>query len=254
MAPSSQRAFRLLIVLLFLLTALGLGLVGARAGAATNEPPNPTVNEQPSDAQICDPLADYYLGMEDYPAAIHRHLLVIRQHPGNALAHYHLGFAYGVTGQHARELAEYRRAVGLGLSDWQLFLNMGLAYIEAGRLGEASEVLRLATLLAPYQSETHFNLGLAYERRGMLPQAEQEILLALKLSPQEADIRNTLGLIYAEEGRYPLARAEWSELLSADPDYTPARENLVILKRAEQRGTAGKGAGSHRVADFTHVH
>lgn len=237
MALSSYRAFRFLFVLLFSLAALSLDL--ARAPASTA-----------ADDQVCDPLADYYLGMEDYPAAIHRHLVVIREHPDNALAHYHLGFAYGVTGQHVRELVEYRRAITLGLSDWQLFLNMGLAYVQAGRLAEATEVLRLAALLAPYRSEAHFNLGLAYERRGMLTLAEQEMLLALRLNPLDADARNTLGLVYAEEGRDALARAEWMELLSADPDYSPARDNLTILEHAEQRGAAGKGAGSHRVADF----
>jgi Tfp pilus assembly protein PilF len=197
--------------------------------------------------QVCDPQADYYLGMEDYPAAIRRHLVVIREHPDNALAHYHLGFAYGVTGQHRPELREYRRAVDLGLDDWQVFLNLGLAYLEEGQLQGATQVLRLATLLGPYQPETHFNLGLTYERRGMLTEAEREMLFSLRLNPQEVDARNTLGLIYAEEGRFPLAREEWSDLLSADPAYTPARENLAILKRAE---LAGAKSASDRVADF----
>ncbi|HVB81780.1 MAG TPA: tetratricopeptide repeat protein [Candidatus Binataceae bacterium] len=199
------------------------------------------------DSQVCDPLGDYYLGMEDYPAAIRRHLAVIREHPDNALAHYHLGFAYGVTGQHRNELLEYRRAVDLGLDDWQLFLNLGLVYFEGGQLENATEVLRLATLLGPYQPETHFNLGLTYERRGMLGDAEQEMLLSLRLNPREVDARNTLGLIYAEEGRYPLARQEWSDLLNADPAYTPARENLAILQHAER---AGAKSTSDRVADF----
>jgi Tfp pilus assembly protein PilF len=203
-----------------------------------------------SDAQVCDPLADYYLGMEDYPAAIRRHLTVIREHPDNALAHYHLGFAYGVTGQHRHELYEYRRAVDLGLDDWQLFLNLGLVYLDDGQLEDATEVLRLATLLGPYQPETHFNLGLIYERRRMLGEAEQEMLLSLRLNPQEVDARNTLGLIYAEEGRYTLAREEWSDLLSADPAYTPARENLTILERAER---AGAKNASDRVDDFAGV-
>jgi Flp pilus assembly protein TadD len=197
-----------------------------------------------ADPQVCDPLADYYLGMEDYPAAIRRHLAVIREHPDNALAHYHLGFAYGVTGQHRRELQEYRRAVDLGLDDWQVFLNLGLVYLEDGQLQGATQVLRLATLLGPYKSETHFNLGLTYERRGMLSEAEQEMLFSLSLNPREPDARNTLGLIYAEEGRYTLAREEWSDLLGADPAYIPARENLAILERAQRVG-AKSG-----VADF----
>jgi len=237
MALSSYRASGFWLVLLLSIAALGTDVIRAPAAAA--------------DQQVCDPVADYYLGMENYPAAIRRHLVVIRAHPDNALAHYHLGFAYGLTGQHARELNEYRRAVALGFGDWQLFLNMGLAYVEAGRLNEGIEVLRLATLLAPYQSEAHFNLGLAYERRGMLSAAEQEVLLALRLKPGDLDTRNTLGLVYAEEGRYGLARTEWAELLGADPEYTPARENLAILRRAEQHA-GGEGAGSHPVAIFAH--
>jgi Flp pilus assembly protein TadD len=237
MILTNYRAFRLLFVLLIC--------------SAMFWPPAALAAESiSSDPQVCDPLADYYLGMEDYTAAIRRHLVVIREHPDNALAHYHLGFAYGVIGRHGRELREYRRAVELGLDDWQVFLNLGLVYLEDARLENATEVLRLATLLGPYQSETHFNLGLTYERRGMLSDAEQEMLLSVRLNPQEVDARNTLGLIYAEEGRYTLAREEWSDLLGEDPAYTPARENLAILERAEHLRSK---VSSDRVADFAHV-
>jgi tetratricopeptide (TPR) repeat protein len=234
---SNYRALRLLIALLLCMTALGLGV--ARAPASTQ-----------ADQQVCDPTADYYLGMEDYPAAIRLHLAVIRAHPDNALAHYHLGFAYGAIGDHRHELHQYQQAITLGLSDWQLFLNMGLAYMEAGRLGDAVEMLQLATLVAPEQSEAHFDLGLAYERHRMLAQAEREMLVALGLDPDDLDAGNTLGLIYAEEGRLALAQAEWSRLLVVDPEYTPARENLAILERAQEHWAKGKIAGSRRVADF----
>lgn len=239
MAFCNYRALRRLTA--WILCAALVGLSAARTSAST------AVGEQ-----VCDPVADYYLGMEDYPAAIRLHLAVIRAHPGNALAHYHLGFAYGVVGDHRRELYQYQQAIRLGLSDWQLFLNMGLAYMEGGRLRDAIDMLQLASLVAPDQSETHFNLGLAYERGRMLPQAESEMLLALSLDPEELGARNTLGLIYAEEGRYALARAEWSELLLEDPEYRPARKNLVILDRALESRAKGKIAGSHRVADFAH--
>lgn len=193
------------------------------------------LSRAPSDSEddICDPLADYYLGMEDYPEAIRRHLIVIQQHPDLALAYYHLGFAYGVMGNHRRELAEYQKAVRLGLSDWELFLNLGLLYMETNRVEDASAVLRLAVLLAPYRPETHFNLALAYERLGIFPKAEQEILLSLRLDPKQVDARNTLAVIYAEEGDYRRARDEWSDLAASNPDFTPAQANLAILTRVE---------------------
>jgi len=212
------------------LIALVLQLpVSARASA----------NGNASDEQVCDPLADYFLGMEDYPEAIKRHRVVIEDDPGNALAHYHLGFAYGVVGEHRQELAEYQKAIQLGLNDWQLFLNLGLLYLEGGQTQDATQVLRLATLLGPDRPETHFNLALAYERRGALAQAEQEALLSLQIDPSQPDARNTLGAIYAEEGKYVRASQEWNELVGEIPDYTPARTNLAILQHAERNRPKG---------------
>lgn len=197
---------------------------------------------------MCDPLADYFLGMEDYPEAIRRHQIVIKEHPDNALAHYHLGFSFGLMGQHQKELAEYEQAVNLGLDDWELFLNLGLLYIEAGNMHAAMEVLRLASLLGPDHPETHFNLGLAYQRLGMLEPAEQEVLLAVQLDPNQADARNTLATIYAEEGKYSRAHQEWSELVETDPGYAPARQNLVILEQIER----GELKGSPNIGGLAH--
>jgi tetratricopeptide (TPR) repeat protein len=200
--------------------------------------------ETSGEEKICDPVADYFLGMEDYPEAIGRHIAVINQHPQNALAHYHLGFAYGMTGHHPDELSEYGRAIDLGLSDWELFLNLGLLYMEAGRLKAATDVLRLATLVGQVRPETHFNLGLAYERMGSLAQAEQEILLSLRLDSDQLDARNTLAVIYAERGNYGRAREEWVDLINERPGYAPARTNLAILTELESsRSKTRDGAG-----------
>jgi tetratricopeptide (TPR) repeat protein len=179
---------------------------------------------------VCDPLADYYLGMEDYPDAIRRHRIVIQHEPDNALAHYHLGFAYGAIGDHRDELIQYEKAIALGLNDWQLFVNLGLLYAQDGRIGSALDVMRLATLLGPYQPETHFNLGVLDERMGLFQPAEQEMLLSLRLDPDQLDARNQLGVIYAEEGNYSRAREEWTDLLRSDPQYSPAQANLLVLE------------------------
>ncbi len=208
-----------------------------------------SASDKSQDNEICDPLADYFLGMEDYPEAIRRHQDVIRKNPGNALAHYHLGFAYGLMGEHQLELYQYQQAISLGLDDWQLFLNLGLLYLETGQLRDATEVLRLATLLGPEHPESHFNLGLAYERRGMLAQAEQQMLLSLQIDPDQDDAENTLGAIYAEEGKYMRASEEWTSLVQANPNYAPARANLNILQRVERgevRDTSARSDGFAR--------
>src|SRR5579872_2393532 len=124
----------------------------------------PAFSQRPAapDEQICDVRADAALGLEDYQTAIKLHQYLLRSHPKDALAHYHLGFAYGMTGRSAEELEEYRKAVILGLHNWDLFLNLGLAYAARGELAHAAEALEHATLLGPARAETHFNLALVY--------------------------------------------------------------------------------------------
>jgi tetratricopeptide (TPR) repeat protein len=140
-----------------------------------------------SENEICDAKVDYFLGVEDYPETAKLHRLLIAAHPNDALAHYHLGFAYGMLGRHGEELAEYRQAASLGLKQWDLFLNLGLVYLEDGNSDAAIDALTTAVALGPDHPEGHFNLGLAYERHGMLTEARQEMLISLRLDPNQAE-------------------------------------------------------------------
>ena len=179
--------------------------------------------------QVCDVAADYSLGVEDYSEAIRRHVQVLSEHPDNAVAHYHLGFALGMMGKRNAEIKEYQRAEVLGLASWDLFLNLGLAQFENGELIAATESLQRAVFLGENHSESHFNLALVDERRGMLPEAEHETLASLRLNPNQPDARNLLGVIYAQEGKTAHASLVWCELVRDLPDYGPARTNLVVL-------------------------
>ena len=227
------------VALLALAAVMILGPAGSARAAVDNE----------SQEQICDPLADYFLGMEDYKEAIRLHQKVIQEHPDNALAHYHLGFAYGMLGQHREELKQYREAIDLGLSDWALFLNLGMLYLENDRPEAATDILQLAALLGPDRPETHFNLGLAYERRRRLAEAEQQFLLSLRLDPNQAEARNMLGVIYAEQGNYARAHEEWAELARTRPSYEPAQANLAALERLER----GNIKSARHADDFVHT-
>ena len=179
--------------------------------------------------QICDVRADYALGVEDYPQAVRLHKEILRMHPDDALAHYHLGFAQGMMGNKTAEVSEYQRAAALGLRNWDLLLNLGLAQLENGELNAATDSLQQAVLLGENHSESHFNLALVYERRGILADAEREMLASLKLDPRQPEARNVLGVIYAEEGKTERASLVWRELVYDVPDYEPARENLGLL-------------------------
>ncbi len=187
---------------------------------------------------VCNVNADYVLGIEDYPEAIRLHNTLLRHDPNNALAHYHLGFAYGMSGDAVAELREYVRADELGLRHWDLFLNLGLLYMQRHELRAAISALTIATELGPQHVETHFNLSLAYERAGLLPQALTEILASLQLQPDQADALNTLAMVYAEMGNYEGAHATWMKVIRIDPDYQPGLKNLAILERMVADGAS----------------
>jgi Flp pilus assembly protein TadD len=179
--------------------------------------------------EICDVDADFALGLEDYPTAIALHRKVLRAHNDNALAHYHLGFAYGMTGDSRDEISEYLAAAKLGLNKWDLFLNLGLAYLGQNDGPKASKELQTAVLLGPDHPEAHFNLAIAYERSNRLREALQEITVSLRLAPLDPDEGNTKAIICVELGDLVCAHDEWVHLVRVAPDYVPARVNLAIL-------------------------
>jgi tetratricopeptide (TPR) repeat protein len=207
---------------------LKLGLVVA-AILLISSPACRQANANGAEVEVCDVNADYSLGVEDYADAIRIHREILRKSPGNALAHYHLGFAEGMIGNRATEIDEYRRAEVLGLRNWDLYLNQGLAELESGDLDTATNSLRMAVILGEEHPEAHFNLAVAEERRGMLVDAERETMASLRLSPGQADARNLLGAIFAREGKTVRALQTWHDLIRDVPSYRAARANLSIL-------------------------
>ncbi len=211
--------------------------------------------------QVCDVGADYFLGIEDYSEAMRRHVEIVRRDPDNALAHYHLGFALGMVGDRTAELREYQRAAGLGLMNWDLFLNLGLAQLESGDLDAATDSLRHAVFLGGEHSESHFNLALVEAQRGMLTDAEHETMATLRLNAEQPDASNLLGVIYAQEGKTASASLVWRDLVRDVPDYEPARQNLEILGNSSKVATGETAAVSlpraaavHAIADGREVH
>ena len=185
-----------------------------------------------SKEDVCNADADFALGLADYPAAIALHRNVIRTQTDNALAHYHLGFAYGMTGRKRDEINEYLAAARLGLDKWDLFLNLGLAYLGQNDGPNAIKALQIAVLLGPNHPEAHFNLAIACEKGNRLGEALQEIMVSLLLAPEDPDEENTKGIICAKMGNLVCARDEWEHLVQVTPDYVPARVNLAVLNRS----------------------
>lgn len=180
----------------------------------------------------CDVAADVALEVGDYATAIKLHQRILLSGGNNALAHYHLGFAYGMAGLTAEEIGEYRTAIGLGFKKWDLFLNLGLAYADRQDLEDAAAALETAVSLGPEHAETHFNLAVVYERENRLSEAFEQIMAALVLEPGDLDAANTDAIICARMGDLASARRIWTQLVRVAPDYAPAQTNLAFLNQS----------------------
>ncbi|MFO7495295.1 MAG: tetratricopeptide repeat protein [Desulfobacterales bacterium] len=204
--------------------ALLVGLSGC-AGTAPRTPPPAAPRWQ------CDPEADAALKREAFQLGIRLHEALLKAQPDNALAWYHLGYACGQIGDHAREIACYERAQALGYThDEGLFFNAGMAYLELDLVPQALEAFQQALTLNPDGADDHFGMALALQAAGDIPAAEARLRQTVLLDPGHIDARLQLALIYIQSGDTDGARAELQAVLARDPENAQARQLLDALE------------------------
>ena len=180
---------------------------------------------------ICDRQADVYLEKGHWDKAIESHEQIVRENPNFALAHYHLGYAYGFKEKHDREIEEYEKAIQLGLKKFDLFYNLGMAYAEyLMDYDKALEVFKQAERMDPKNDEIHYALGLAYWFKETESEAAAEFLKTINLNPRHIEAHALLGEIYFRRGQYDFAKAEWERILELDPNNEMARKRLEEIR------------------------
>ena len=82
---------------------------------------------------------------------------------------------------------------------------------------------------APELTAPHVDLGVAYLNVGRLADAEERLQHALVLTPDHPVAANELGLVYRRTGRFGLARLSFQTALEKFPNYHIAQKNLGVL-------------------------
>jgi tetratricopeptide (TPR) repeat protein len=98
-------------------------------------------------------------------------------------------------------------------------LNLGVAFTECGRLGEAIAEFREAIRLKKDYAEAHFNLGNALRDKGDVDGAIAEYREAIRLKKDDAKAHDYLGVALADKGRLDEAIAECQEAIHLKTDY-----------------------------------
>lgn len=192
---------------------------GCTRGIADRETP-------PRKTWTCDSEADRIMESGDYDTAIISHEALLEKDPDNALALYHLGYIYGQTGAHDKEIRFYERALALGFTPQGLFFNLGMAYGETGRLRDALQSFRRGQEIDPKNADNFFGEAMVHQKTGNDSEEEKALLAALRIRPDHIEARLFLALLYQERGETDRAVREALEVLKIDPHNGAARAIL----------------------------
>jgi hypothetical protein len=90
------------------------------------------------------------------------------------------------TGDWKGSVVHHEHAEKLDPRFWKAPFNLGLAYLQLGRVDEAVSALERAEKLAPAEADIHFGLGLAHKARGEVDRARSAFCRAKELGNKKA--------------------------------------------------------------------
>jgi len=188
--------------------------------------------KEPLQSWTCDSRADEPMKRHDYRESILRHERFLEKNPGDALALYHLGYAYGQTGDHGMEAFYYEKAINLGYKSDQIYFNLGMAYGELEEAGKAISAFHRAIKMNPRSADSYFGLALVYQRIERAHESAEEALQkAIEIEPGFLDARLNLSLFYVDTGRPEKAREQLRRILEIDPAHGMARDLLEKIEK-----------------------
>jgi tetratricopeptide (TPR) repeat protein len=199
-------------------------------------------------------IGDTYLALGDTERAILYLRKADQLDPFNSLVSYNLGRAYFDLGRYEQCEASSKAALqydpemeygrtNLGLN---ATVNLGLAYLNRGKLEEAEQCFRKNLLLT---ASSYFNLGLSLHRQGKFEESLQNFLRAVELVPSDAEYWDLVGNAYLELNRLDDAQKALEKAIKINPTYSLAYYDLgVVLSRINGRENEAMKLFKHAIA------
>jgi len=165
----------------------------------------------------------------DVASALKDYERAIELNPNDSTAHHWLGGDYyAATGQHAREVAELKRALELDPLSLIINSNLGVAYIRAGLLQEAAAQFRKTIELDDSFYPAHREYGIVLELQGKIPEAIAQHEKAAALTDDPIPL-GALGRIYGIAGRKDEARKIFAQLQRLRAQRYTAAYSLALV-------------------------
>jgi tetratricopeptide (TPR) repeat protein len=121
----------------------------------------------------------------------------------------------------------FSQAVAATEDNWVAQNNLGLTYLDAGRIDEAILHLRESIRAKPSFALAYYNLGTAYLKKNEFDPAIEAFTWVLQLDPHNAQAHYSLGQIFIVQGNRQLAMAHYQELQKNGSAFAPSLLELI---------------------------
>ena len=130
---------------------------------------------------------------------------------------------------YANSEALWRDVIAKNPNAWSAHVNLGNAFLQAGKIQDAVVEYEEALKIEPFLAEPHNNLGTILVRSGQLAEAIAHYEQALRIKLDYPEAQNNLGLALMGAGEFDAAVQHLKAAIQLNANYGEARYNLAVI-------------------------
>jgi tetratricopeptide (TPR) repeat protein len=150
--------------------------------------------------------------------------------PNKYRPRFQLAFAYYLAGDYGDAIEQFQKVADLGKPTFELLLDWGLAYNDAGKLDQALDKMKQAAALER-NAHIYSQIGMVYGKMGKYPEALDALATAEHLNPRFPMTYYTRGNVYEQQGNKAQAAEQYRRALSIDSQLQVARDALARVSQ-----------------------
>ena len=151
--------------------------------------------------------------------------VIEKQPAGVPQAYNNLGLTFIDMGRVDRAMAEFDKALAVDPGFYEAYNNRGGALDKMGQPDKAVADFDKAIALNPRYAEAYYNRGIAYGKTGLLDNSIKSFDKALEIDPNKVDAYVNRGISYARIGRNDKALEDFNKAVLLNPNYAMAYFN-----------------------------
>jgi tetratricopeptide (TPR) repeat protein len=127
--------------------------------------------------------------------------------------------------------------------------NLGIVYLQKGKLDEAISLLQAAVDLRPENSPAQENLAKALLQKGRVADALVHYRKLTELQPDNIEVHNIVGTVFVQQGNVREGIEEWQKVLMVEPGNGNAMNNIAWVFATSPDASLRNGSQAVRLAE-----